>query len=203
MKKLLLASSFEKFADKLDTIPHPALSSLNVVCIPTAAYGEEKWDWLPRDMAPVQKRAKTFREFNIAGQSLADVRQALQGADVIYVTGGNTYYLLEQAQKCDFKGALKEAMNTGATYFGTCAGAILVCPRIDFIADMDNVAKATLTEFNGLGLVDFLVMPHTDNEGYGPVVKRLTAELKAKHETVIGLRDDQALYIHGNYIEVF
>jgi hypothetical protein len=54
-----------------------------------------------------------------------------------------------------------------------------------------------------LGLVDFLVMPHTDNEGYGPVVKRLTAELKAKHETVIGLRDDQALYIHGNYIEVF
>ena len=53
------------------------------------------------------------------------------------------------------------------------------------------------------GLVDFLVMPHTDNEGYGPVVKRLTAELKAKHETVIGLRDDQALYIHGNYIEVF
>jgi peptidase E len=95
-------------------------------------------------------------------------------------------------------------MNTGATYCGTCAGAILVCPRIDVIADMDNVAKATLTELNGLGLVDFLVMPHTDNEGYGPVVKRLTAELKEKHETVIGLRDDdQALYIHGNYIEVF
>ena len=97
MKKLLLASSFEKFADKLDTIPHPALPSLNVVCIPTAAYGEEEWDWLPRDMAPVQKRAKTFREFNIAGQSPADVRQALQGADVIYVTGGNTYYLLQMS----------------------------------------------------------------------------------------------------------
>ena len=93
----MLASSFEKFADKLDTILHPALSSLNVVCIPTAAYGEEEWDWLPRDMAPVQKRAKTFREFNIAGQSPADVRQALQGADMVYVTGGNTYYLLQMS----------------------------------------------------------------------------------------------------------
>ena len=202
MKELLLMSSLDAFAPKIDSVFSRPFSELNVVCIPTAANAYENTDWLAEETAPLKNRAKTFVEFDLLGKSYGDVYAALKNADVIYVTGGNTYYLLEQVRLCDFSGALKQRLQAGAYYIGGSAGAVLACPRIDFIGDMDDPGKANLDTYEGLGLVDCPVMPHIDHEEYGPKTMKVIADLESQGVKIIGLREDQALHVRDNRMEI-
>jgi dipeptidase E len=201
--QLLLTSTFEIFSEKLDRFKN-VLSNAKLVCIPTAAYGEDGHeDWLDDELSHVRKWVGDFQLFDIAGQSAEDVAATLKAADIVYVTGGNTYYLLEQMQKCDFADALKNELERGLFYMGSSAGAVITCPSIDFIQDMDDPSKAALDDFTGLNLVDFYIMPHLDSEFYGEIAQRIVHDLKKKDVQLIGLREDQGLYVQDNYIEVY
>ncbi len=75
-------------------------------------------------------------------------------------------------------------------------------PDISFIGSLDDPAKAELTDYSGLRLVDFLIMPHMDQEKFSEQahaeIKKIKADIK-----VIGLNDDQALWIKDNYVQLF
>ncbi len=203
MKNLLLASTFDDFGDKIEIVSGLSLSSKNVVCIPTAAYGQDNRDWLEPEMEQIKKRAAHFSSFDIAGKSQDETETAMQDADIIYVTGGNTYYLLEHIQKSGFAAVLKEKLDQGCYYFGCSAGAVVAGPRIDFIEDMDDASRGTPDGYGAMALVDFLVMPHIDHAKYGPKALAIVSNLKSKNQKIIGLRDDQALHIQDNFIEIY
>jgi dipeptidase E len=201
--KLLLVSTFEVFGDKIDKVFGDELSKLNVLCIPTAAYGEVGYeDWLEPEKAPIKERVKSFLEFDIAGKTSSELEQAIEGVDVIYVTGGNTYYLLEQMQKCDFEKTVRKHLAQGGYYFGCSAGSILTCPNIDFIGDMDSSDGVDLESFEAMRLIDFYVMPHLDHPKYGSKAKTVIDEMKSDNK-IFGLEDNQGLYINENYMKVY
>lgn len=88
-------------------------------------------------------------------------QERLEAVDVIFVSGGNTFYLLEQARRTGFGEWLKQ--NVGdKVYVGVSAGSIIVTPSIAIASiddgDENNVG---LTDLAGLSFVDFEVSPHT------------------------------------------
>lgn len=200
--RLLLCSTFAGLGDRIDAATGLSLETSSVLCIPTAAYAEDNHDWLKEAIAPVRNRACSFIEFDIAGKSFEEVLRAVEGIDAVFVTGGNTYVLLEMMQKCRFGEIIREKLSVGGSYLGCSAGAILACPRIDYIGDMDDPGKANLSDFSGLGLVDFLIMPHSDDARYGPKRKERIRMLQSGSEIIVSLRDDQGLYVCGNSMEV-
>ena len=202
MKNLVLASRLDMFAPKLQTVFDKPISELDVLCVPTAAYGQEDYSFLENEMAPLKNQVKSFTEFDLSGKDKQQVSQALLGKDLLYVTGGNSYYLLEQVQKSGFSEAVQSYLETGGQYLGTSAGAILACPRIDFIGDMDDISKASLTNFSALGLIDFYVMPHMDHPTYVDKIGKCIDKLQSEGEKVIGLCDNQALWVQGNDLTV-
>lgn len=129
--------------------------------------------------------------------------RALDKADVIYVTGGNTYYLLERSKKSGFLDVVKNKISSGAFYFGCSAGAVLSSPRIDFIEDMDDPSLGDIDGYSALSLTDFLILPHLDHEKYGPKARAIASKLKSKDEKIMGLRDDQGVYIEDNFVQIF
>lgn len=202
MKRMLLASTFEGFEPKLDDPLFDDIGNKNIVCIPTAAQGEKGHEsWLPAEMAPLQKRAGNFIEFDIAGKSYEEVDLATQDADIIYVTGGNTYYLLEQVRACNLKPCIEKCFERGGIYYGSSAGAIITGPRIDFVGEMDH-NETNLTDFTGLNLINSLFMPHLDHEKFAPIISGVLDDLKSGDEEIIALNDDQALYIEGSYTRI-
>lgn len=95
-----------------------------------------------------------------------NLRETLSNVDAIYVRGGNTFDLLESVKNSDFLGLLNEALERGVIYIGTSAGSILAGPSIeiaqnDFANDPNNTA---LTDFAALGLVDFAIFPHWQDD---------------------------------------
>lgn len=202
MKHMLLVSTFEVFEPKLDALFDCGLSNKKVVCIPTAAYAEKGHKaWLPLEMQAIQKRAGSFIEFDISGKSPEEVDGATQDADILYVTGGNTYHLLEQAKNCNLKGAIEKCFARGGLYFGSSAGAIITGPRIDFVEEMDDNLN-NIDNFEGLNFTDFLFLPHLDHAHYGPTISNIADKLKSAKENVLGLNDDQGLYIEDSYIRI-
>lgn len=178
-----------------------APEKLKCICIPTAAYAEDNHDWLYEELDEFRAFGLTLDMFDIKGQSVNAVRTRLKDADVIYFTGGNTYVLLEHMKKCDFAAILREKLDDGLLYIGTSAGAVVTSPDISFIEDMDDPSAATLDDTKALGLVDFQIMPHIDSDYFKDAIQAIIPKLSNDIKT-IGLRDDQALFINGPYMEI-
>lgn len=89
-----------------------------------------------------------------------DWKKRLAEVDIILVSGGNTFYLLDQMRKSGFDIWLKENINT-KVYVGISAGTIIITPSIA-IASIDggDVNLPGLTDLTGVGLVDFEISPH-------------------------------------------
>jgi dipeptidase E len=203
MTELLLTSTMEFFDCKLDDVFGEKLASMNVLCVPTAAYGENSCEWLEGEIAPFRNRVKELRMVDIAGKSYEEILPVTKDIDIIYVTGGNTYYLLEHVRCSGFDKIVTDFLTKGGIYAGSSAGSILACPGIDFIEKMDDPAKASLDDFSGLGLVDFLIVPHVDSKEHGDAAREIISNFQNGEEIIVGLRDDQALYIQDSYMKVF
>ncbi len=108
------------------------------------------------------------------------------------------YFLLEQMQKTNFGNIIKERLNQGALYIGCSAGSVVACPNIDFIEKMDNPSESDLKDCSGLGLIDFYVMPHTDHSEYGSQARSILKDMEENNYNVVGLKDDQALFVNGD-----
>ena len=80
---------------------------------------------------------------------------------MIYVCGGNTFYLLYKIQESGFDKIIKQFVESGKLYFGVSAGSYVVCPTIEMAywkhPDRNDVGLEDLT---GLSIVPFLITVH-------------------------------------------
>jgi dipeptidase E len=202
-RKLLLASKADKVIQKMSfALPKPP-NQLRAIYIPTAAnpYGKNPV-WLEEEKIPFRDMGFDLINFDIEDKSSTEVADKLKGADIVYVTGGNTYYLLEKMKKCRFGEIIRDCLDNDALYIGSSAGSIVTCPTIDFIRDMDDPSKAHLDDYAGLGLVNFKIIPHLNHPKHGAEARAIAAEIVSV-EPVIGLRDDQAIFVRDDFMEVY
>jgi dipeptidase E len=162
--------------------------------VPTAGDPYSDAYWVGRRREWLARNGFRFDDLDLADSTAAEVRAALVSADLVYVEGGNTYYLLMQMQRTGFWDAMREA---AAIYAGNSAGAIVACPDIRFIGDLDDPGKAPdLGSTAGAGLVEFGIMPHMDDERAQPTISRTLGQYSGARQ-IVGLNDDQALLVKG------
>ena len=193
--KLLLTSTVEFFAPKLPLVFGDKLQDMNVLCIPTAAYVEEGYEaWLKPELAAIKPLVKSFVEFDIKNKTQSELLDTLLNIDVLYVTGGNTYYLLEAMNEIKFEEVLDVFFKRGGIYLGSSAGSIVMCPDIDFIREMEEPEKANLGSTTAHDLIDFSIVPHVNQKKFHHAFEDILSGVN-KDKKTIGLRDDQALWI--------
>ena len=200
-KKLILAADFEVGFPQIKVLLEQHARLKKAVFIPTAAMVEE---WEPVDelhVKPLEAMGMRVTTFDLAGKSSAEVRAAMADVDVIYVSGGNTFYLLEQMRSCDFKTILQERLAAGVVYVGSSAGAIVCCPDIAFITPMEDVTKANLTNTEGMALVDFLLVPHLNNPYFNEEAAYITQHYNGER-SLLALLDEQVLWVEGSVIKI-
>jgi len=70
-------------------------------------------------------------------------------------------------QKSGFDYILNDFIENGGIYIGSSAGTLVVGPSIELAQDIDNQEEAPeLGSFNGLGIIDFVILPHYDDEWF-------------------------------------
>jgi dipeptidase E len=210
--KLILASEFPQSFPIIASLLDDDLVGRKGVFIPTAAYGEAAHraaavgEGNDPDLSacsePLESLGIAIHSFDLREKTEAQTEQALSDAAIIYVGGGNTFYLLEHMQKCNFEKVLRKRLSAGAIYIGSSAGSVICTPDIAYIHVMDDPRQASLRETKGLSLIDFLIIPHLDHPDQGERAVR-GIETYQGNTALIALRDSQVLYVHNKVVQVF
>lgn len=123
---------------------------------------------------------------SLRGDDSKDEIKKLLNSDVLIITGGNTFVLLNHLRKSGLDEAVKKFANEkGKTILGFSAGAIVMSSTIR-MANCGNIDdnEVGMTDFTGLNLIPFDIFPHYDEKyedvileyekSSGQVVQRLT-----------------------------
>lgn len=171
-----------------------------VAFIATAADPEPNKEFVKWSTEQIEEAGMGWYEVDLRGKNEAQLRHELAPADIIWVNGGNTFYLLDQARKSSFDTVIKEMLANGKLYYGVSAGSYLACPTIEAARwkrlDDRNVVK--MTEFTSLGLVDFLIIAHYE-EKWKEVVQN---GVKSTKLPVVVLTDQQAVMVDSEKIQI-
>ncbi|MDN5042550.1 Type 1 glutamine amidotransferase-like domain-containing protein [Aliarcobacter butzleri] len=180
MKKLFLASSFKDVANIFADFEKD-LKGKTVTFIPTASKVEKVVFYVNSGKKALQKLGLIIDELDISTASNDEINSKLRNNDFIYITGGNTFFLLQELKKTGADKIIIDEINKGKLYIGESAGAIVTSANIEYAKRMDDLKKApNLTEFNGLNLVDFYVIPHYTNFPFEKTVEKIIEDYSSK-----------------------
>ena len=141
--------------------------------------------------------AKLFADFT--GE---EIRNKLENNDYIYITGGNTFFLLQELKKTGADKIIIEQIEKGKTYIGESAGSIIMSPNIEYVKDMDDCRKAPeLSDLSALHVVDFYPLPHHTNFPFKKAVEKIIAGY-GEQLTLYPISNSQAITVKGAEVRV-
>lgn len=129
----------------------------------------------------------------------ASLREHLKQYDVIWLGGGNTYYLRWILQDTGADQVIVNLARQGKIYGGASAGAIMAGPTLQHFETADDPREAPEHLINGLGLTKTVVVPHWASADYGKIMQAIDKNLWAEGFLTQHLTDDQALIINDQH----
>lgn len=194
MKKLILVSMLCQVTDLIRSI-EPELAGKTVTYIPTAGIAEEIEGMIESETATLESLGLTVDVLDVSAASYESIVSILTKNDIIFVGGGNTFYLLQELRRSGADKILVQEVDKGKLYIGESAGAVIACPDIGYCSGMDSPEKAPeLTDYTGLGLVDFYIVPHIDNEEMGEAAKKAVEEYHSRLDLEV-ITDKQVIQV--------
>ena len=122
-----------------------------VLFIPFALYDRDAYAATARER--LEKMGYRLKSIH----SNVNARQAVNGADAIFIGGGNTFRLLKALYDSDILQLIRQRAGQGMPYIGSSAGSNVAGPTIKTTKDMPIVQPPS---FDALGLVPFQISPH-------------------------------------------
>jgi dipeptidase E len=157
--------------------------------------------WLQNDRKSLVKAGFVVSDYTITGKSKKQLKTDLDGFDYIYLSGGNTAYLLQQSQRSGFSELIKELVEEGKVYIGTSAGSIIAGPKLpDYFSDEET----GLENKNGYGFVNFTIVPHWGSEDFKEryLGERLKIAYKKNQVPLLLLTDNQYVHVQDSQIKI-
>ncbi|MBE0462094.1 MAG: peptidase E [Halomonadaceae bacterium] len=203
MKKMFLTSSFVDVADLFVKFAGEKCAGKTVTFIPTASLVEDVKFYVDAGKKALEKRGLIVDELEISTATKETIDSTLQKNDYIYVTGGNTFFLLQELKRTGADKVIYEQINSGKIYIGESAGSIVLSRNIEYVKDMDDfTAASNIGTFSSLGMIDFYPVPHHTNFPFKELVERIISSYEGKID-LCPISNMQAIVIHGNNFEVW
>jgi len=160
--------------------------------ITTASHPEENKWYIEKDKKRLSELGFKVTELDLKKENENSLSDKLKDFDVIFVEGGNTFYLLKYVRESGFDKALKSFLDKGGIYLGVSAGSMIAGLNIESArwkhADRNIVDLKNLT---GLNLIHFVITPHIDESN----IEATKGCASKVNYPVIALTDKQAILV--------
>lgn len=194
---LLLTSAGMRVKEEVVKIlPKPA-NEILLAHITTASKPEHNRAYVRNDSEEMERIGFQVEEIDIEDKTKGELARALRGKDMVYVQGGNTFYLLRCVRESGFDEMIKELIKEGAIYIGVSAGSYIACPTIEMATwKRQDKNEVGLTDLHALNFVPFLLFVHYESR-YESIVKE---GAKNTAYPVRVLIDDQAFLVRDGAV---
>ena len=198
LKNMILTSSLYESIGFVKEFLDKNAKSKKILFIPTAANVEEYKNYMYLTEKTFEDIGYEVDNFDISVFSEKTVKEKLSKAEIIFISGGNTFYLLQELKRKNLISCLKERIENGLLYIGESAGSVIAAPDIEYASVIDDKTVATeLDDYAGLNLVDFYIVPHFEEE---PFVEgsRNTVELYKDKLDLKLINNKEAILVENN-----
>lgn len=205
MQRLFLTSSGSVVTRDIAKTIGKKVRGMRLAFITTASE-VEKGDkgWLRKDKTALVDAGFTLLDYTLTGKTAQQLREDLDDVDIVYVEGGNQFYLLQQIQQSGFAPIVRALIRKGVVYIGSSAGSQVAGPDLYPTYRPDHVKKAPLLDgYKGLGLVDFVVFPHWGSDDFRDLYlkHRMAHAYTTKHKIIL-LTDSQYVRVEGEMYRI-
>ena len=204
MKRLFLCSSFADVANLLIDFANEDLKGKIIAFIPTASLTESIRFYVKTGKKALEKVGMIVEEVEITQFSNEEISSILHKCDYIYITGGNTFFLLQELKRKGVDKIISEQGKSGKLYIGESAGAIIASPDTEYMKNVnfDPIEKAPeLEDYSSLGLVDFYTIPHYGNFPFKKKGEKVIQLYNEKLQ-LIPISNKQAIFIEDSNIQI-
>lgn len=199
MRKLFLASSFTDVSSIFKKFEND-LKGKRVTFIPTASIVEEVVFYVDEGKQELENLGLIVDELEISTASRDEIENKLKNNDFIYVTGGNTFFLLQELKRTGADKIIISEVQNGKVYIGESAGSIITSNNIEYVKGMDNIEKApNLQEYSSLGLIDFYPAPHHNCYPFEKIVQKIIDNYDSKLN-LLPISNTEAITVIDNNI---
>ena len=199
MKLYLTSAGINVLDELIPLLPfHP--SGHTACYITTAGNLEGNPPWMDEEIEAIEKSSLAVRRIDLAKLSADVMADKFQGCDVIWVGGGNTYYLLQEVRRSGFDDFVVERIADGVPYVGTSAGSLILAPNIECIkyAEEHPDLKLSLESYDGLNVFPLVTFVHFDDPGFRDVYRKILMDALENDVAFVTLRDNQFIFVDGN-----
>ncbi len=158
--------------------------------------------WLKNDRQALVNAGFLVTDYTLTGKAETQLKKDLAAFDYIYMSGGDTSYLLQQARRSGFVYLVRKLVKD-KIYIGTSAGSIIAGPKIPayLTEDSPDMKSDDLTAF---GLVNFTIAPHWGSDDFKQ--KYLGGRMKIAYEKrlspLVLLSDSQYIHVLDGKTEI-
>lgn len=197
MQKLFLASLFKDVTEIFADFANENLAGKRVTFIPTAALPDKLDFHVEYSKELLSKMGLIVDELEISTATYLDIADKLENNDYIYVTGGNTFFLLQEMNKSGTRDLIKAQINAGKLFIGESAGAVILAPDIEYAKETDNpLAAPQLKTFEALNIIDFYPVPHYKDDSLKDAVERTILKYGTELP-LVPFSNSQAILVKG------
>lgn len=198
LKNMILTSSLYESIELVKKFLDKNTESKKILFIPTAANVEEYKKYMHLTQKAFEDFGYEVENFDVSVFSEEIAKEKLSEAKIVFISGGNTFYLLQELKRKNLITYLKERIENGLLYIGESAGSVIAAPDIEYASVIDDKTVATeLDDYAGLNLIDFYIVPHFEEE---PFVEssRKTVELYKDKLDLKLINNKEAILVENN-----
>jgi dipeptidase E len=205
MSTIILTSSGFKtpiISEEIFKVLSKKSTETKVAHIITASKVSLDQSYVDKDRQALQKAGFQVEDIDIRGKTKKDLEKLLLDKDIIYVQGGNGFYLLKYIRKSGFEDIVRALIKKGVIYIGVSAGSYVACPNLEMHTWKKKLRNRNeIVNLGAMNLVPFLITAHysrTDAEDK----ERIQRGIKKSKYPVYLLNDDQALLVKDEVVKL-
>ncbi|MEK9181643.1 MAG: Type 1 glutamine amidotransferase-like domain-containing protein [Patescibacteria group bacterium] len=208
--KLLLTSggiTNPTIAKALIELAGKSASEINIAFIPTAMNPTENdKSWFIDNLYQLkEQKYKMIDIVDISALPRWNWQPRLEGADVLFFSGGTSQHLMRWLEESGLKELLPELLKT-RVYVGVSAGSVVASPTLALSNKEKTLwykEKFGYEAKEGLGFIDFYIRPHLNAtkhpQSSKEVLKKIAQEIP---QTIYGIDDQMAIKMVDGKMEV-
>ena len=178
---MILTSSLYESMGIVKKFLNEKTESKKILFIPTATNVDEYKKYIHLTQKVFEDFGYEVENFDISVFSEETVKEKISETKIIFVSGGNTFYLLQELKNKNLISYLRGKIENGLLYIGESAGSVITAPNIGYADIVDDKVLATeLNDYTGLNLVDFYVVPHFEEEPFVESSRKVVGLYKDK-----------------------